>query len=60
MTWLTMSDAVGLATIVYAILQGAYLSWKWRGEVKRKECTAADANCPTLCPLVCRKRRDVR
>lgn len=59
-TWVasvTVADIVGLVTICYVILQGVYLSWRWRVEAKRRECTAADEHCPTLCPLVCRRRR---
>lgn len=28
----TMNEWVAIATVLYILLQGAYLLWKWRGE----------------------------
>lgn len=33
---LTISDAVGLATLAYIALQSLYLLWKWNRERKKK------------------------
>lgn len=35
-TGMTMSDAVGLGTLLYLVLQMIYLLWKWSREAKGK------------------------
>lgn len=39
-TWyatITLDKAVAAATLVYVLLQVAYLGWKWYGEYKAKQ-----------------------
>lgn len=34
---ITLNTLVALATLIYIVLQAAYLGWKWYGEYKAKQ-----------------------
>jgi len=39
---LSLNNIIGIATLVYIVLQAGYLIWKWRRDIRRERVEAAE------------------